>query len=119
MAGKEGFGYQGQAEGEKSARVYSLTDNEWCWLLEVMWSVATQGGCPSMYQSTDGNALCVSIKHEKTARRYWIGPDDEPSAVLKRLCTEWNIRLASTPLSKVIEKTVEQEKAAILADKKE
>lgn len=103
MSQETGFGYKGDVNENGEARTYDLNDGEWITLFCIVYLVATQGGAASVYTSRDRHALCISVKAGKQRSAYWIGPDDEPNDVFRRVIVEWGIRGIVDPLDETIE----------------
>lgn len=110
MAGK-GFGLQPDT-GKKAQRRYVLTDRDWLDLFVFMYMCVINGANPSIYQSGDGSALCLSVRHGKTGAKYWIGPDDSATDIIVGAYNAWNVQMdLENPLDNAISRGIEQEAA--------
>lgn len=78
-------------EDTGEARSYEMTDQDWLDLVAFMVEFLQRGGNPSIYQSKDGNALCLSLASGKERRRYWLSPDDDPAEWLGKAAKEWGV----------------------------
>ena len=78
-------------EEEPDGRSYEATIYDWLDLAAFCTQFVLMGGNPSLYHSRDGNALCISLRSGKESRKYWIGPDDDFSDVLRKTARQWGI----------------------------
>lgn len=113
---KPTFGLQKDTNAAKEERFFDLHDTQWVDLLEIIYICAVNGAAPMLYTSSGGHALCVSIKHGKEGRKYWIGPDDDPGVVIGRICDDWNVGFQDTPISRCLTKEVEKMRVALKSD---
>ena len=110
------FGLKKPAEGSKDARSYALSNRNWLDIFDIMYACVKNGAAPMLYTSSDGNALCLSIKHGKSNAKYWIGPDDDPSAVLSKVVTEWGIQFNDSVIDEVISAEWQKAVASVKAE---
>jgi len=108
---KNGFGLKPETEEEKEARYYDLTVQEWVWLFDIMYVCVRNGAAPMLYTSREGNALCISIKHGKSEKKYWIGPDDNPGVKLSEIVSDWNMHNAESIMDQFAAKEYEKGRA--------
>lgn len=94
MASQERPSLQVSPEELDEGRAYALEPHDWLELCAFVVEFLLRGGSPMLYQSKDGNALCLSLKSGKEGRKYWIGPEEVPMDIVAKASREWGVGMS-------------------------